>query len=128
MVRKEKPKEEVFEYKKRLTLDHEKSKQSLTEIYEQEYLKQTQVWLFSASDFCANMRVNLLDLISRGFFSAKDRRGGDPSTRRNSEAHGHTLPKVGCSLQLPLHTQTSKFCLTVMDKSHIDKTQVDMIK
>ncbi|KAL4228054.1 u3 small nucleolar ribonucleoprotein MPP10 [Mactra antiquata] len=40
--RKVKPKENPFEYKKRVTLDQEKSKLSLGEIYEQEYLKQQQ--------------------------------------------------------------------------------------
>ncbi|XP_053573529.1 U3 small nucleolar ribonucleoprotein protein MPP10 [Bombina bombina] len=42
VVQKEKPKENAFEYKKRLTLDHDKSKLSLAEIYEQEYLKLNQ--------------------------------------------------------------------------------------
>ena len=41
--RKIKPKEEAFEFKKRITLDQEKSKLSLGEIYEQEYLKKMQV-------------------------------------------------------------------------------------
>ncbi|XP_064620641.1 U3 small nucleolar ribonucleoprotein protein MPP10-like [Lineus longissimus] len=40
--RKVRKKEEVFEYKKRITLDHEKSKASLGEIYEKEFLKQTE--------------------------------------------------------------------------------------
>ncbi|KAM8973852.1 U3 small nucleolar ribonucleoprotein MPP10 [Pelodytes ibericus] len=42
VVRKEKPKENPFEFKKRLTLDHDKSKLSLAEIYEQEYVKLNQ--------------------------------------------------------------------------------------
>ena len=38
--RKVKPKENPFEYKKRIVLDQEKSKLSLGEVYEQEFLKQ----------------------------------------------------------------------------------------
>ncbi|XP_005092725.1 U3 small nucleolar ribonucleoprotein protein MPP10 [Aplysia californica] len=40
--RKEKPKEDAFEFKKRIVLDQEKSKLSLGELYEQEFLKQQQ--------------------------------------------------------------------------------------
>ena len=45
MERKVKPVTEPYEYKKQIPLDHEKSKLSLGQIYEQEYLKQTQVSL-----------------------------------------------------------------------------------
>lgn len=38
--RKVKPKENPIEYKKRIVLDQEKSKLSLGEVYEQEYVKQ----------------------------------------------------------------------------------------
>lgn len=39
VVRKVKPTEEVFEFRRRLTLDQEKSKVGLAEVYEQEFLK-----------------------------------------------------------------------------------------
>ncbi|CAG2102215.1 unnamed protein product [Medioppia subpectinata] len=41
-VRKVKPKEKPFEYRRRLTMESEKSKQSLAQIYENEYLRQQQ--------------------------------------------------------------------------------------
>lgn len=41
--RKQKPVAQPFEYKKKLPLDQEKSKLSLSQIYEQEYVKQTDV-------------------------------------------------------------------------------------
>ena len=44
--RKVKPTEEAREYKKRAVLDQEKSKLSLGEVYEQEYVQQMQVISF----------------------------------------------------------------------------------
>lgn len=39
VVRKTKPSEEAFEFKRRITLEQEKSKSSLAQVYEKEYLK-----------------------------------------------------------------------------------------
>lgn len=44
MVRKVKPVEKPFDYARAKPLDQEKSSLSLAEIYEQEFLKQTQVY------------------------------------------------------------------------------------
>ena len=44
VVRKVKPVEKPFEYKRSLNMDQEKSKLSLAEIYEKEYIKQTEVY------------------------------------------------------------------------------------
>ena len=41
-----KPVEKSYEYKKTISLDQEKSKISLAEVYEKEYIKQTQVLPF----------------------------------------------------------------------------------
>ena len=43
MVRKVKPKEKPYNYQVERPLDQEKSKLSLAEVYEQEYLQHTQV-------------------------------------------------------------------------------------
>ena len=49
VVRKIKPTEGELEYKKRIVLDQEKSKLSLAQIYEQEYLKQVENKAFDGS-------------------------------------------------------------------------------
>ncbi len=45
MERKVKPVEKPYDYSRRQPLDQEKSKLSLAQVYEQEYLKQSQVSL-----------------------------------------------------------------------------------
>ncbi len=49
MERKVKPKEKPYDYSRRRPLDQEKSKLSLAQVYEQEYLRKTQVGLFGNS-------------------------------------------------------------------------------
>ena len=51
VVRKVKPIEKPFEYKRSLNTDQEKSKLSLAEIYEKEYIKQTEVCLLQLCFF-----------------------------------------------------------------------------
>lgn len=52
VIRKTKPKEQPFNYKVLHRLDEEKSKLSLAEVYEQEYIRQTQVRLYNLLIYC----------------------------------------------------------------------------
>ena len=49
VVRKEKPAQDPFSFKKKLVLDQEKSKLSLAQIYEQ-------VWIINYNPFCAGVQ------------------------------------------------------------------------
>lgn len=62
--RKVKPKDNPYEYKKRIVLDQEKSKISLGEVYEQEYLKK------QVSDRSSNTSTSKIRLVKKKMYIA----------------------------------------------------------
>ena len=69
VVRKFKPKDNPFEYKKRLVLDQEKSKDSLAAVYENEFLKQTNKVRCHKAGRCVFLIITVFHLRCRLFLS-----------------------------------------------------------
>lgn len=115
--RKVKPVTEPFEYKKKLPLDQEKSKLSLSQIYEQEYLKQTQVQEIMSS--IATLITKVFIRMIYSLYSTKYKIK-QSKLKQKLETVESTMLKTSKSTGIPIREDTINYIInTVYDNQSL---------